>query len=416
MKRYFAILFLFFISFGCTQKPARIVYKNTGVYKPTYSETYVESPDGKLARSLRGNNDSSKAQEIDIINKDNVPSNDNRNFYMVQYGDSLWSISRKYDMKVQELVDLNNLRKPYNIKPGQMIRISNGGNIVKKNNNNDDDNKAVIKSQISTKLDTYKVKSGDNLIGIAKKYDMTTSELAELNNLKKPYKIRIGQNLKIKKTYNNIDKNVSTYTVKSGDNLTNIARKHDMTLSEIIELNDLDKPYVVKIGQKIKINTDEPKVVIKNTTQQSNNKNINITKSEQKQVVKKAPKVNSFIWPIKGNVISSFGSKSNGLYNDGINISAPKGTDFRTCEDGVVAYVGNELRGYGTIILIKHENNWISAYAHCDTAKVSRGDKVQKGQIIGTVGNSGNVSTPQLYFSLRNGREAVDPIKYLKNE
>ena len=190
-----------------------------------------------------------------------------------------------------------------------------------------------------------------------------------------------------------------------------------MTLSEIIELNDLDKPYVVKIGQKIKINTDEPKVVIKNTTQQNNNnKNINITKSEQKQVVKKEPKVNSFIWPIKGNVISSFGSKSNGLYNDGINISAPKGTDFRACEDGVVAYVGNELRGYGTIILIKHENNWISAYAHCDTAKVSRGDKVQKGQIIGTVGNSGNVSTPQLYFSLRNGREAVDPIKYLKNE
>ena len=76
MKRYFAILFLFFISFGCTQKPARIIYKNAGVYKPTYSETYVESPDGKLARSLRGSNDSSKAQEIDIINKDNVPSND----------------------------------------------------------------------------------------------------------------------------------------------------------------------------------------------------------------------------------------------------------------------------------------------------------------------------------------------------
>lgn len=403
MKKYFIIIFLILVSFGCTQKPAKIIYKNAGVYKPTYSEVYVESPDGKIARSLRGNNDGKKAQEINIINNDRI-SEINNTYYTVKNGDSLWSISRKYDIKIQELISLNGLSKPYNIRSGQKLKIldyainKNKQNIINLNNN-------------YIKYISYKVRSGDNLSSIANKYKTSTIEIAKLNNIRKPYNIKIGQNIKIKKNAisNSITKKskISSYIVRNGDNLSNIAKQKGMSLKEIINLNDLKYPYLIKVGQKLKINSNEPMVIVKNS-QNKNKQKINNDNNS------KINKKNSFIWPIKGNIVSSFGNKSNGLYNDGINIEALKGTDFKACEDGVVAYVGNELRGYGTIILIKHNSNWISAYAHCDTVKVSRGDKVQKGQTIGTVGNSGNVSTPQLYFSLRNGRKAVDPIKYLE--
>ena len=165
----------------------------------------------------------------------------------------------------------------------------------------------------------------------------------------------------------------------------------------------------------MKLNLHEPIVVVQQSTKTTNNNNIKKTEVVEKRQVHKQKKTLSFTWPVKGKIVSSFGTKSNGLYNDGINISATKGANFKATEDGVVAYVGNELRGYGTIILIKHDDNWISAYAHCDTTNVSRGDMVSKGQVIGTVGDSGNVTSPQLYFSLRKGREAVDPTKYLKD-
>jgi murein DD-endopeptidase MepM/ murein hydrolase activator NlpD len=82
-------------------------------------------------------------------------------------------------------------------------------------------------------------------------------------------------------------------------------------------------------------------------------------------------------------------------------------------DGGVVAYTGNELRGYGNLILVKHTNGWISAYAHCDQILVKRGDKVARGQTIAHVGSTGNVSEPQLHFELRRGNHAVDPREFL---
>lgn len=403
MKKYNYIILSIALLASCTQKPAEVVQKSGGVYNPSYSEVYVESPDGKIARSLRGYNDSSKAQEISIINKNAIreTSNTQYGYYTVQRGDSLWSISRKYDMTVPELVSLNDLEKPYNIRPGQKLRISGSGNT---------ETVRVVKTG------TYTVKSGDNLSTIASKFDMKTGELAKLNNIKKPYKIIVGQKLKVNSTSGTskvttvAKRTTGIYTVKSGDNLSSIAAQNDMSLDEIAKINNIKKPYILRVGQKLKINKNAVVVAQsapKKTTRQKPATNTQITTSS-------ANRKNSFMWPVKGEIVSSFGNKANGLYNDGINISASKGTGFKATEDGVVAYVGNELRGYGTIVLIKHNNNWISAYAHCGSVKVARGDRVQKGQVIGTVGQTGNVTSPQLYFSLRSGREAVDPVKYLE--
>jgi murein DD-endopeptidase MepM/ murein hydrolase activator NlpD len=117
---------------------------------------------------------------------------------------------------------------------------------------------------------------------------------------------------------------------------------------------------------------------------------------------------------VKGKVVSGFGSKAKGLRNDGINIAADHGAPVMASENGVVAYAGNELRGFGNLLLIKHANGWVTAYAHNDRLLVKRGDSVRKGQHIATVGATGNVRGPQLHFELRRGRIAEDPEKHLR--
>jgi murein DD-endopeptidase MepM/ murein hydrolase activator NlpD len=121
----------------------------------------------------------------------------------------------------------------------------------------------------------------------------------------------------------------------------------------------------------------------------------------------------TFLWPVRGHILAAYGTKSDGTHNDGINIAASRGTAVQAVDAGVVAYTGNELRGYGNLVLVKHANGWISAYAHCDAILVKRGEKVGRGQVIARVGSTGNVSEPQLHFELRRGQHAVDPREFM---
>ncbi|MCG5242609.1 M23 family metallopeptidase, partial [Azospirillum doebereinerae] len=116
-----------------------------------------------------------------------------------------------------------------------------------------------------------------------------------------------------------------------------------------------------------------------------------------------------FLWPVKGKLISGYGPKPDGLHNDGLNIAASKGTAVVAADNGVVAYAGNELRGFGNLLLLKHADGWITAYAHLDRIDVERGATVKRGQAVGKVGQTGSVSSPQLHFELRKGSQAVDP-------
>ena len=116
-----------------------------------------------------------------------------------------------------------------------------------------------------------------------------------------------------------------------------------------------------------------------------------------------------FRWPARGRIIQGF--KSGG--NDGINIAVPEGTSVKAAEGGVVAYAGSELKGYGNLVLIRHPNGFVSAYANNGDIEVKRGDTVKRGQTIAKSGQSGNVSSPQLHFELRKGSTPVDPTNYL---
>jgi murein DD-endopeptidase MepM/ murein hydrolase activator NlpD len=121
----------------------------------------------------------------------------------------------------------------------------------------------------------------------------------------------------------------------------------------------------------------------------------------------------SFLWPVHGRVIARYGTGDGGTHSDGINIAAPSGTLVVAADAGTVAYAGNELRGYGNLVLIKHPGGWMTAYAHNAKLLVKRGDKVRRGQAIARVGRTGAVSAPQLHFEIRRGAKALDPGDYL---
>lgn len=120
-----------------------------------------------------------------------------------------------------------------------------------------------------------------------------------------------------------------------------------------------------------------------------------------------------FAWPVNGNVTSTYGNKAGGLHNDGINIAAVRGTPVHAAAGGEVVYAGNDLKGFGNLVLLRHPDRWVTAYAHLSHLAVARGDNVARGQVLGTVGSTGAVSSPQLHFEIRHGTEALNPVVFL---
>ena len=240
------------------------------------------------------------------------------------------------------------------------------------------------------------VASGDNLYKIAQKNNTTVRDLISANNIEPPFALQVGSKIIIPA--------IKYHMVEEGDNLYKISRKYNMNVNELIKINELQEPYNIVIGSKLKVSGSYKDNDLMATTGK---------KPHLITDIKLPEKENNFIWPVNGKVISTFGQKPGGLYNDGINIQAKESEPVKAAEDGLVAYVGNELRGYGNLIILKHSGGWISAYAHLKDTKVKIGTKVSKGSPIATVGSSGNVNSAQLYFGIRRGREAVNPQLYL---
>jgi murein DD-endopeptidase MepM/ murein hydrolase activator NlpD len=223
-----------------------------------------------------------------------------------------------------------------------------------------------------------------------------------------------------------------------------LSRKYSVPVNDLAVMNKLTPPFSLSVGQQLRVpkisGVANEKQTIPATVKisKTNTKNISATvgakKSDtvvtQKQVVAKPKKISSdpskklptitarssskFSWPVRGKILSAYGAKSNGLFNDGINISAKRGTAVKAAENGVVAYAGNEVKGMGNLIIIQHAGGWMTVYAHMDSMNVKRGTRVNVGQKIGAVGETGKVDSPQLHFEIRKGTKAYNPNTYLK--
>lgn len=286
-------------------------------------------------------------------------------------------------------------------KPAQIInrsKVTYGRN----NENNKVMQRAL--SEKSGKSHEIEVAAGETLYSVSRKYKVSVRDLIDKNNLNPPYIIKPGDHIFIPSAI--------YHEVSVGDTLYSISRLYGMKVDQLVEMNNLQAPHSVKVGERIKISRNFNDSI--KSTQKVELKKSGKTTDNVGFVERALDKLNRFSWPIRGQVISKFGPKSGGLYNDGINIKAKEGAEIKASEDGVVAYVGNELKGYGNLVIVKHGSGWITAYAHLKNWTVKRGEKISKGQKIGYVGSSGNVDSPQLYFGLRKGRDAVNPENYLQ--
>lgn len=250
------------------------------------------------------------------------------------------------------------------------------------------------------------VKKGTTLYAISRQTKVPVRTLIEANNLKPPYTLSIGQKIRVP--------SAKIHVVKKSETLYSISKKYGLTVSALSRQNNIKPPYTLSVGQQLMVSGGE---VVEKTaktfvrsTQKTTQKNPK--KTVQKSVV--VPKGKTFAWPVKGKIISEYGAHGAGQYNDGINIAAKKGTSVLAAESGVVVYADDELKGYGNLVLIKHANGWITAYAHADKLFVKKGQKVNKKQKIATVGQTGNVKTPQLHFEVRYKTKVVNPKKYLQ--
>lgn len=287
------------------------------------------------------------------------------------------------------------------------------------------------------------VKKGDTLYSIGKRYNVSTRSLIYANNLSSPYTLKIGQKIYLPSS--------AFHTVKKGDTLYGISRQYNVDSRSLAKINNIKYPYSIYQGQKLilppaiegKTNKNEvkkeatkktaassaKKTTTKTSTKTTNkNKSKNVAKSTSKAkstktTVSKKPSPipapppragGKFAWPHDGKILLGFGDVGAGRHNDGINIKAKEGDNVKAADNGVVAYAGNELKGFGNLILIKHSDGWITAYAHNSKILVKKNQKVKKGQVIAKAGQTGNVQSPQVHFEVRQKSKAKDPVLYLE--
>ena len=275
---------------------------------------------------------------------------------------------------------------------------------------------------------------------------MPVSALLETNGITNAASVKPGQRLVIPRYVSSSAPQTATvpvqtadtvHIVQPGENLTGIARRHGVAVTVLARANNIQPYAKVNAGDRITVpgshfattrqtqyqspaqQLAQPRTVPVDRVASVPAQNARVATHETEktesvvQTVEAAGSIPSFRWPVKGRVIAGFGPKTGGAQNDGINLAVPEGTPVKAADDGVVAYAGNELKGYGNLVLIRHANGFVSAYAHASELLVKRGDTIKRGQVIANAGQTGNVTSPQLHFEIRKGSTPVDPAQYL---
>jgi len=344
----------------------------------------------------------------------------------VQQGETLYAISRRSGVPVRSLIDANNLQPPYKVQTGQVLTLP--------------------------RTRQHIVQQGETLYSVARRYGVEAASLAVINHIDPPYTIKLGQPLVLPPQVAAGPAIAAAPPVSalspappmpgappigpnSGVTTTPLAPPPTAAPAtaapQVLAPPSPPQPVAVPVPPPV---PPRPAPVVPENTEEEApppaNGKVSPPEPESGGPPAAAPTAPSaavaslvenhraptgplFTWPVSGKIISTFGPAAGGTHNDGINIQAPEGTTVAAAETGVVAYAGNELRGFGNLLLVKHDGGWVTAYAHNQVLLVKKGDKVRRGQAIARVGSTGGVSGPQLHFELRSGTKAVDPLDHL---
>lgn len=257
----------------------------------------------------------------------------------------------------------------------------------------------------------HTVGRGDTLWRISERYKISMQDLIHVNRLSPPYELAVNQRLTLPPP--------QTYRVRQGDSIYRISQTFNVSPTEIARLNNLAAPYTLHKGDSVRLPSVRPSETAAAAAAATPTRKPQQTAAATRPPPPKLPSATPprssgrFAWPVDGPVISTYGPKEGGLHNDGINIRAARGTPVRAAENGVVVYANNELKGFGNLVLVRHADQWMTAYAHMDRIIVKRGQEVRAGDQIGTVGQTGSVDSPQLHFEVRRGTKALNPEAYL---
>ncbi|MEM0906605.1 MAG: peptidoglycan DD-metalloendopeptidase family protein [Pseudomonadota bacterium] len=312
-------------------------------------------------------------------------------------GDTATTLSQGFGVPVDIIVSANGLKTAADIRPGQRLLVPRKVNPVAPPAN------AVALAPTATVVDTapsplavqvappaqtldaqtaerrHVVKDGDTLWSISTSYGVTTDAVAALNGLRGGV-VKVGETLRI-----------------PPQSATQVA-----ALSPRVAAPVTDAPAATTPPQAVQPGAPATPTAIAPKTE-----------TIEQASAPSASSASGFRWPVRGRIIAGFGKQADGGRNDGINLAVPAGTPVRAAEAGKVIYAGNELEGYGNLILVQHSGDWVSAYAHNESLDVARGDRVERGQPIARAGQSGSVDQPQLHFELRKKSKPVDPLPHL---
>ena len=305
----------------------------------------------------------------------------------VQPGETVDRLARRYGVSRAAIMRANRLTAAGSIQAGQRLVIPGRHAVVSITPAASSTRNVARLAPRTAPGGVHVVAAGETLSAVAHRYRVSRHKLAKANNLTADARLQIGQQLTIP--------GASAPRV-AGVNPTQPSQPTPGQLGSVAaDAHSQARQRVATADATAPLPSAEPAV------------------AKIEGPIESASSGIGFRWPVRGRVISGFGPEPNGERNYGINLAVPEGTSIKAAEDGVVSYAGNELKGYGNLLLIRHSNGFVTAYAHASELLVKRGDQVKRGQIIARAGQTGNVTSPQVHFEIRKGATPVDPMQYL---
>jgi murein DD-endopeptidase MepM/ murein hydrolase activator NlpD len=305
---------------------------------------------------------------------------------IVGTSDTLDTLAHRYNVSPAAILQANGYKGPRTLSPGQQLIIPRQAAAAVAPALAAPASKPVAASTAAPTV--HVVNHGDTLLSIARRNHVTAAEIARANSLDPQAKLKLGMKL----------------TVPGAKTATAVAPAAAVAAAQPAAVS---APPATKMAAVTGDAQQKARLAQATTTPEE------VSAQAPAKAAEATGALPTFRWPVRGKVITSYGAKTNGKANDGINLAVPEGTPVKAAEDGVVAYSGNELKGYGNLVLVRHTNGYVTAYAHASELLVKRGDTIKRGQIIAKSGQSGEVGSPQLHFEIRKGSNPVDPLQFL---
>jgi len=305
----------------------------------------------------------------------------------LQAGETVQTVAQRYGVPANEIMRANNISDASRVTPGTRLLIPSyqaaGVPASSQLSRSPAPAQASAPASVPARSggQVHVANAGDTLYSLGRRYGTSHAAIAQVNGLSDNASLRVGQRVNI-----------------------------PGSATAVAAVSRPATPFSAPPAQRVDATAPVRTASLQQTEAPQKVAAVTPAEPEETRSLGGSPQ---FRMPVRGRIISGFGPKANGQHNDGINVAVPEGTEVKAAEDGVVAYAGNELKGYGNLVLLRHSDGWMTAYAHNSQLLVKRGDSVKRGQNVARAGQTGGVTSPQVHFEIRKGSAPVDPTKYL---